>query len=312
MKNLEEKKISVILILISSIGMIIGYSIKQPFKNGKYYREKISTPLHRYHIDFFGYNVSYKYLLISLLILLGIAIYCFLFTKDDKIKRSPMVFIDRFKQFINSSILKKKSAEINKNYIGEPTLNHSNKSNILSILQKIKTYIKNFYLIDHNNNMVEIEKCEAQKKIEVKKSLVKRLFSYDGRIGRTDFFLKIGLLSLFFYSIFKTTITSDAEYYNDYEIVLLLVLLNILWLILEIKPIIKRLHDLNLPGWVSLLPIIPKQLLLFAFILKGYISIDYAAGIIIIFMWTVPFSMLLLTLIPGSKSQNKYGNSEEK
>jgi uncharacterized membrane protein YhaH (DUF805 family) len=299
MKNIENKKNSVAIILISTTGMMISYLIKDIYyDDGSTYALELDVnyPLVYYKIYIFGYLLEYTKLLSVLLLSLSIGVYCLLFKTDEEIKKS----------LNNLKILKLPISKKSKSELKEIYSRISNK--IEFAFKKFTTYIKNFYLLGKSAKIERIEKSETQQSTKLQQNFLKRLFSYDGRIDRTEFFVKIALISLIFSSIIKTTVTSDAQFYNDYETVLLLVLLNILWLILEIKPIIKRLHDLNLPGWVSLLPIIPKQLLLFAIILKNSISIDYAAGIIIIFMWTVPFFMLLLTLIPGSKSQNKYGN----
>lgn len=216
MNNIESKKISVILILISIIGMIIGYSIKQPFYKGKYHREKISTPLHRYFIDFFGYNVSYKYLLISLLILLGIAIYCFLFKKDEEIEKSLIIFKNNLKKFIN-----------------------------LSIFKKITTQIKDFYLLGNSNKILRSEKGEVKEYTEVKKTFFKRLFSNNGRIRRTEYLISFTIFLVLYVAMDRIILTGINP-------IIMLAYIPLLWFLLAQGA--KRCHDIGNSGWYQIIP----------------------------------------------------------
>lgn len=245
MDNLENKKISVILLLTSIFGIIIGYSIKQPFYNGKYHKEKISTPLHRYFIDFFGFNLSYKYLLISLLILLGIAIYYFLFKKDEEIKKSLMIFKNSFTKFINLTILKKHTAEINENYIGEPTSIDNNKTNLLFIPKKIESPINDSNILGDSNKILKIGKSEAKEYTDVKKSLFKRLFSYEGRIMRTEYIISFTIFLVLYVAMDRIILTGINP-------IIMLAYIPLFWFLLAQGA--KRCHDRGNNGWYQIIP----------------------------------------------------------
>jgi uncharacterized membrane protein YhaH (DUF805 family) len=73
-----------------------------------------------------------------------------------------------------------------------------------------------------------------------------------------------------------------------------------------IKTKIKRLHDINLSGWICLLPFILEISLVISLIFKSYMSTDFCLVSKFLFVGIVPLFNILLLLIPSSKSKNKF------
>ena len=91
MKNLENKKIPVTIILISVIATIIGYLIKGNYNDDGSIRPlyiDVNYSLKAYEFYVFGYIIEYTTFLSVMLILLGLGIYCLLFKTDEEIKNS--------------------------------------------------------------------------------------------------------------------------------------------------------------------------------------------------------------------------------
>lgn len=243
MNNLENKKISVILLLTSIIGIIIGHLIRQPLYNGKYQLNDDSIPLKYYYIDFFGYGLSYKFLLIILLILLGIGIYCFLFKKDEEIEKSLIIFKNSFKKNINLSIFKKSAPEINENFIGEKIFIDNNKTNILFISKKIESSIKDSNKLGDSHKIL---KSEANEFTNVKKSLFKRLFSYEGRIRRSEYIISFTIFLVLYVAMDRIILTGINP-------IIMLAYIPLLWFLFAQGA--KRCHDRGNSGWYQIIPI---------------------------------------------------------
>lgn len=100
MEKIENKKIPVTIILISVIGIIIGYLIKDSYYDDGsiqlLYVDR-NYPLKYYEIYVFGYLIEYTTFLSVMLLILGLGIYCLLFKTDEEIKISLNKFKNRFK-----------------------------------------------------------------------------------------------------------------------------------------------------------------------------------------------------------------------
>ena len=95
MNNIENKKISVTIILISTIGLIIGYLKKDIYYSGVEF--DVSYPLKYYGIYVFGYQLDCINFISVMLLILGLSIYTFLFKTDEEIKTSVKKIKNRFK-----------------------------------------------------------------------------------------------------------------------------------------------------------------------------------------------------------------------
>lgn len=87
--NIQNKKISVSLILVSICTLIIAYLIKEPNDYGMIrflQEEKLQIPLYLYDINIIGLTLPYKSLVITFTILLCIGVYWFVYKTDDEIK----------------------------------------------------------------------------------------------------------------------------------------------------------------------------------------------------------------------------------
>ncbi len=100
MEKIENKKIPVTIILISVIGIIIGYLIKDSYYDDGsiqlLYVDR-NYPLKYYEIYVFGYLIEYTTFLSVMLLILGLGIYSLLFKTDEEIKISLNKFKNRFK-----------------------------------------------------------------------------------------------------------------------------------------------------------------------------------------------------------------------
>jgi len=97
MYNIESKKISVFLILISIVGIFAGYVIRYPFSDYLYtyqlnYQQNISPPVYVYCVRILGIEFSFINFYLMMFSLLGIGIYWFIFKSDKGIKESYQVF----------------------------------------------------------------------------------------------------------------------------------------------------------------------------------------------------------------------------
>ena len=100
MEKIENKKIPVTIILISVIGIIIGYLIKDSYYDDGsiqlLYVDR-NYPLKYYEIYVFGYLIEYTTFLSVMLLILGLGVYSLLFKTDEEIKISLNKFKNRFK-----------------------------------------------------------------------------------------------------------------------------------------------------------------------------------------------------------------------
>ena len=100
MEKIENKKIPVTIILISVIGIIIGYLIKDSYYDDGsiqlLYVDR-NYPLKYSELYVFGYLNEYTTFLSVRLLILGLGIYSLLFKTDEEIKISLNKFKNRFK-----------------------------------------------------------------------------------------------------------------------------------------------------------------------------------------------------------------------
>ena len=84
--------------------------------------------------------------------------------------------------------------------------------------------------------------------------------------------------------------------------------------LLFIPFIIKRLHDIGLSGWLSLISFLTTPVILYYFVIFKLLTVNIPGKIkeiplymLLILFITFMISVLFLLLMPGSKTANKYG-----
>jgi uncharacterized membrane protein YhaH (DUF805 family) len=295
MKKIENKKIPVTIILISVIGIIIGYLIKDSYYDDGsiqlLYVDK-NYPLKYYEIYVFGYLIEYTHFLSVMILILGLGIYSFLFKTDEEIKIIPNKFKNRLKKIKSNQNINNSLANFK---------NQLQKLKTPSAFKSVKKHTKSFYSIGEGNKIINVEENKIEKEIEDKDNWIEKFFNYDGRINRTDFFWSTVLFSFIFYVIVDKIIEKPNE--DPFSVggsvfLGLLILFNF-----GIKTKIKRLHDINLSGWICLIPFILEVSLVISLIFKSYVSTDFGLASIFLFVGIVPLFNILLLLIPGSKSK---------
>ncbi len=80
--------------------------------------------------------------------------------------------------------------------------------------------------------------------------LLRRFFTTEGRLARGEY---IGLQIIFLLCLFPLYMLAFVAEYGIVIIALAMILVAI-----NIFPTIRRLHDVNLPGWVALLWLVPQ------------------------------------------------------
>jgi uncharacterized membrane protein YhaH (DUF805 family) len=294
MINIKNKKIPVVILLFSIIGIMIGYLIKGSYNDDgsiKQLYADVNYSLKAYEFYVFGFIIEYTTFLSVMLILLGLGIYCFLFKTDKEIKFGLNKIKNRFRkikwnQNINNSL---------KNF-----KNRLQKIKTPSAYNSVKKNTKDFFSFGDNNKIIKVEK-----EIEDKDYWIEKLFRYDGRINRTVFFWRTILFAFIFRLIIKQIMEKP---YEEPSSIFSSVFLILFFLFnFGIKTKIKRLHDINLSGWICLIPFILEVSLVISLIFKSYVSTDFGLASIFLFVGIVPLFNILLLSIPGSKSKNKFG-----
>jgi uncharacterized membrane protein YhaH (DUF805 family) len=299
MKNIENKKIPVVILLFSIIGIMIGYLIKNVYNNdGSLYviSLKYNYPLSWYEIYAFGYLIEYTTFLSVMLMILGLGIYSFLFKTDEEIKIGLNKFKNCFKKIKSNQNINNSLANFK---------NQLQKIKTSSAFKSVKKQTKDFYSIGEGNKIINIEESKVEKEIEDKEYWIEKFFNYDGRINRTDFFWRTLLFSFIFYVIINKIM--DKPYEETFSVFSSVFLILLILFNFGIKTKIKRLHDINLSGWICLAPFILEVSLIISLIFKSYISTDFGLASIFLFVGIVPLFNILLLSIPGSKSKNKFG-----
>lgn len=100
MNNIENKKIPVTIILITIIGIIIGYLKKDIYNvdgSIRKLRVNVNYPLKYYEIYVFEYWIDCINFISVMLLILGLSMYTFLFKTDEEIKNSVKKIKNRFK-----------------------------------------------------------------------------------------------------------------------------------------------------------------------------------------------------------------------
>lgn len=100
MINIKNKRIPVVILLFSIIGIMIGYLLKGSYNDDGSIRHlyaDVNYSLKAYEFYVFGYIIEYTTFLSVMLILLGLGIYSFLFKTDEEIKNSLKKTKNRFK-----------------------------------------------------------------------------------------------------------------------------------------------------------------------------------------------------------------------
>lgn len=279
MKNIESKKIPIAILLISIIGTIIGYLIKDSYDKDGLIDQlyvNVNYPLKYYKIYVFGYLIEFIHFLITMLLILGLGIYSFLFKTDEEIK----IGLNKFKNCLR-------------------------KIKVPLAFKNVAKSIKDFYSAGESNEIINLKERKVEKEIEDKEYWIEKFFNYDGRINRTDFFWRTVLFSIIFKVIIDKIMSKPYEEPSSIfssVFVILLFLFNF-----GVKTKIKRVHDINLSGWICLIPFILEVSLVISLIFKSYVSTNFGLGSIFLFVGIIPFFNILLLLIPGSKSKNKFG-----
>lgn len=196
MINIKEKKISIKLMLLSLFGMIISNVIKEPYeehlKKWKFlFRKDINAPIHYFKVDFFGFEIRYSTLLVTLIVVMALGVYWFLTKTDAEIR--PL-----FKNYLNR--LKKALDKIYK---------------ALDKIYSFKADDKNIKGKTVNNFVLEIENKKTRK---VKRRtliigfvfLILSLFEYYAISNRTEFYL-YALLLMLVQKFFAATVCDQVK-----------------------------------------------------------------------------------------------------
>jgi len=123
----------------------------------------------------------------------------------------------------------------------------------------------------------------------------KKFLSFKGRIGRGDFFKRLGLwFSTFIVILIFARSAKYFGYTSDTFIIVTFSLAAVNYL-LPIILLWRRLHDIGLPGWLGLSEI---------FLL--YSPVNFDNNLLISAM-----VYLIIGVIPGTNSENKYGPKPE-
>ncbi len=275
MKNIKNKEISVTIILISITGIIIGYLIKDIYSySGEEFN--VNYPLKIYEIYVFGCLIKYTNFLSVMLLILGFGIYTFLFKTDEEIKFGSNKFKNRLR-----------------------------KIKVPLAFKNVAKSTKDFYSVGESNKIINVEESKVENEIEDKEYWIEKFFNYEGRINRMAFFWRTILFAILFNAIIDQIMKKPFEEpSSQFSSVfgILLFLFNF-----GIKTKIKRLHDINLSGWICLIPFILEVSLVISLIFKSYVSTDFGLASIFLFVGIVPLFNILLLIIPGSKSKNKFG-----
>ncbi len=152
-------------------------------------------------------------------------------------------------------------------------------------------------------------------------SITKLLFSFEGRISRTQwwkgiflsFILYLILLIVFalITSPYTMSLSVDAKSTFSSYLTILIMLIVFLWPVLCITN--KRLHDLNMSGWLNLIVLFYLGAGAVFFLSIGSYPLPsfYDSNIFqIIFVISGFLSLCLIFMIPfarGTKGENKYG-----
>lgn len=169
MKNLENKKISISLLIFSSLHIFLSYVSRIP-NNGYEWKDNgepkyVNQPISSYDTNLLIFKADLDFTILILTIVFGFSIYCFIFKTDDELKL----------------ILEKIKIKI--------TL-YSSKIHTPSLIRKLKFKVKDFY----GGGNIDEEK-EKLKIIESTPEGKKYLALYE---LKTDVFSKFVILLLIF------------------------------------------------------------------------------------------------------------------
>lgn len=149
-------------------------------------------------------------------------------------------------------------------------------------------------------------------------SLVGLLFSFNGRIGRGQYWLgSIGLNIVYFMFVFASNavvgpvpMKADPSALLVSSLLLLVTSAVATWSGLAIQ--VKRFHDRGQSGWLAALPLLPIALIVWTLldgILNGQAPISVVSAIIplILLMFAIGlFFFINLGCLPGTDGPNKY------
>ena len=89
MNELQNKKISVLLILFSILGLLTSFLIKEPYDEGLqiyYEKNNASMPFTAYSVNLLFINFNLRRLVIFFVIVFGLGLYTFIYKNDEQIK----------------------------------------------------------------------------------------------------------------------------------------------------------------------------------------------------------------------------------
>jgi len=115
MKNIENKKISVSLLIFSTLHILVSYVNRVPNRNYKWmYNGKpryVDQPISNYDTNLLIFPAALDFTILFLTFVLGISIYCFLFKTDEEIRGFTIVLenkiinlLYKIKKFFLSSL----------------------------------------------------------------------------------------------------------------------------------------------------------------------------------------------------------------
>jgi len=133
--------------------------------------------------------------------------------------------------------------------------------------------------------MQELEKSKVDTQMWLSLSILKKLkHMFGGRIGRADFYISLMLNAVVIVGLGWITVEGYMKIYQNIpggNVIMLIFsplmfVLGILSLVFLLSVIIRRLHDMNMDGWLF-------------------------------FLIFIPIVDLFFLLVPGTKGKNKYG-----
>lgn len=190
---MEEKKISIQLMLFSFFGTILCYISKSPYHYRKeqwaaFLENKIEPPMYFFKVDLFGFQVAYKSALIFLVLLMALGVYWFLTKNDSEIKIS---FARYYRKLGNSDFYKSLSVKTS-------NLIHRSKG-------------KNIFEKKESTNEVEINQNPTELKERKKITLLKNISLISGILLLILYFI----LNKYFEDQIAIKINKLPAYYND-------------------------------------------------------------------------------------------------
>lgn len=130
---------------------------------------------------------------------------------------------------------------------------------------------------------------------------MQKYFHWKGRARRSEYFTTFFVFNLISVLIdaLGSTVPESSSYYHVVSIIILIPLLVLSYM--GICLVVRRLHDLNLPGWSYLAGVAALLLL------TGIAHFTFIPDLFIVIMVLGVFASLALLFMKGTVGDNKYG-----